>query len=143
VNKNNYEITIKECVPRPDKKMSIKKENRPRTPWTFPISLFKEYRPETIALVNDCFEFDWSCLKKPKFKKSSEDEIKEHVKQYYPFIREVYKRLSGIGMVGTIYSIGWNTFTEFMNNILNIIDKEKFKLDDCDRLFISVNAGKR
>jgi len=46
-------------------------------------------------------------------------------------------------MVGTVFSVGWNTFTEFMMNTLNIIDKEKFKLDDCDRLFISVNSNKR
>ena len=44
-------------------------------------------------------------------------------------------------MVGSIPAIGWNTFTEFVNNVLNVIDKDKLKLDDCDRLFISVNAN--
>lgn len=39
---------------------------RPRTPWTFPISIFKDYKIETEAVLNDCFEYDWACMKFPK-----------------------------------------------------------------------------
>lgn len=130
-------------MPRPDKKFMAINEARPRTPWTLPVSLFKEYKPEHSVLVNDCFEFDWQCLKKPKFKTCTEEEMKEQLRSLYPFLREVYKHLSGLGMVGTVFSIGWNTFTEFVNTSLNVIDKEKFNLADCDRLFISVNSSKR
>lgn len=42
-----YEIQIKNCQPRPDKRISDSVQERPRTPWTFPISLFKDYRLET------------------------------------------------------------------------------------------------
>jgi hypothetical protein len=105
---------IKNCVPRPDKKYAALKEDRPRTPWTFPISLFKEYKPENDFVVKECFEFDWSCLKKPKLKKSSEDELKEKCREIYPFLREIYKRLAALGIVGTVFSIGWNVYREFM-----------------------------
>eukprot|EP00347_Sterkiella_histriomuscorum_P017331 403349792 len=138
----SYNISrIKNCVPRPDKKFLTTKQERPRTPWSFPISLFKEYKPETPSLVNECFEFDWQCLRKPKLKKSTEEEMKEKCREIYPFIREIYKRLAALGIVGTVFSIGWNVYREFMIQTLNITDKEKLKPDDCDRLFIGVNAG--
>lgn len=59
----------------------------------------------------------------------------------YPFVREIYKRLAAFGIMGTIFSIGWNVFREFMISGINITDKDKLKPDDCDRLFIGVNAG--
>lgn len=33
---------------------------RPRTPWSFPISIFKDYKIETDTIINECFEFDWA-----------------------------------------------------------------------------------
>ena len=65
-------------------------------------------------------------MKKPKFKKCTEDEMKIKLKEIYSFLREVFKRLGGLGMVGNIFSIRLNTFSEFMNNSLNMVDKEKF-----------------
>lgn len=115
LNVESFNIArIKNCVPRPDKKFTTTKQERPRTPWTFPISLFKEYKPEVPALVNDCFEFDWQCLRKPKLKKCPEEELKEKCRDIYPFVREIYKRLAALGIVGTIFSIGWNVYREFM-----------------------------
>lgn len=67
--------------------------------------------------------------------------MKERVRELYPFIREIYKRLSALGIIGTVFSIGWNVYREFMIQSLNITEKEKLKPDDCDRLFIGVNAG--
>ena len=69
--------------------------------------------------------------------------MKEVSKQIYPFVREIYKRLAAIGIVGTIYSIGWNVYREFMTQTLDFADKEKLKPDDCDRLFIGVNANQQ
>lgn len=74
-------------------------------------------------------------------KKSTEEELKEKCREMYPFIREINKRLAALGIVGTVFSIGWNVYREFMIQTLNISDKEKLKPDDCDRLFIGVNAG--
>jgi hypothetical protein len=33
---------------------------RPRTPWSFPISIFKDYQIDNEAKILECFEFDWS-----------------------------------------------------------------------------------
>ena len=33
---------------------------RARTPWSFPISIFKDYIIDNDAKINECFEFDWA-----------------------------------------------------------------------------------
>lgn len=65
-------------------------------------------------MVNDCFEFDWTCIKKPKFKSTDEDAIKEKMRITYPFVREVYRRLAASSVAGILFAVGWNTFREFM-----------------------------
>ena len=40
--------------------------------------------------------------------------MKEKCRELYPFIREIYKRLAALGIVGTVFSIGWNVYREFM-----------------------------
>jgi len=141
LNQDTFEVSIRNCVPRTNKKFTKVDEERPRTPWTFPISLFKAYRPETKTIVKECFEFDWSSMKKPPIKKSSIEDIKERMRTIYPFLREVYKRLAAIGLKGSVFSIGLNTFTDFITKHLNIDDKDG--LSEYDRLFITVNGNKR
>ena len=92
-------------------------------------------------MINDCFEFDWQSMKRPKLKTSSEDDVKESLRKTYPFIREVYRRLAASGITGILFAVGWNTFREFMTQTLCVADKECLKPEDIDRLFIAVNAG--
>ena len=80
-------------------------------------------------------------MKRPKFKKSSEDEVKEVCRAVYPFLRQVYRRLSAYGVSGIILAVGWNTFREFMTQTIAITDKTNLKPEDVDRLFIAVNSG--
>ena len=39
---------------------------RQKTPWTFEISCFKDYKFDTDEILNNCFEFDWAGIKLPK-----------------------------------------------------------------------------
>jgi len=82
-------------------------------------------------------------MKKLKYKKSTEDEIKAITKEMYPFIFLVYKQLSGLGMNGTIPSVTLNTFTEFIKDQMDMIDGTNVNLSDNDRIFITVNANKK
>jgi hypothetical protein len=79
-------------------------------------------------------------MKRPKFKKCNEEQMKESLRSFYPQLREIYKRLSGLGMIGNIFSIRLNTFSDFMNNSLNMIDRERFFQDELDTLFLTVNG---
>jgi hypothetical protein len=118
-------------------------EARPRTPWNLEISIFKDFRVETPSLINECFEFDWNIMKVPKLKGTTDRDLKERIRQQYPFIRELYKRLSGTGIKGSLFSIGWNVFRDFMIHTIDFTSDNKFKREDCDRLFIGVNASSK
>jgi hypothetical protein len=79
-------------------------------------------------------------MKQPKLKGCTDRDLKERMKHYYPFVREVYRRLSATGIKGKLLAIGWNVFRDFVADTLEATDN-KFKPEDCDRLFIAVNAS--
>lgn len=56
---------------------------RPRTPWTFPISLFKDYTIETDQKVNECFEYDYSLMKFPRMTDEEMTSVKEELRKAY------------------------------------------------------------
>jgi len=76
----------------------------------------------------DCFEFDWQCLKLPKMKISRDTDVKEELRKVYPKLREIYKRLAGLGIIGNIYAITLNIYTEFIKDDLGLIDGECLQL---------------
>lgn len=52
--------------------------------WSLRDSLFHEYKRDNDAIISDCFEFDWSCLTKPKFREMANvDIIKSTLKKAY------------------------------------------------------------
>eukprot|EP00347_Sterkiella_histriomuscorum_P020671 403336916 len=141
---DNYEVKLKYCIPRADKLMQNTQYIRVRTPWTMEVSLFKEYlREDKEDLVLNCFEFDWKNIKQLKYKKSTEDEVKQTIKAAYFMIKEHYKIQSGFGMIGTIFSVALNQYTEFLKEELNLIDGDQLNQSDADRYFITVNSNKR
>ena len=83
-------------------------------------------------------------MKKPKYK-GGMDEIKEVLSGFYPLIREVYRVQAALGMIGGVFSVSMNTFTDFVKEVLQVKDgvDAALKLTDIDLLFITVNAGKR
>ena len=81
-------------------------------------------------------------MKQPKLKGCTERDLKERMKHYYPFVREIYRRLSATGIKGKLLAIGWNVFRDFVADTLEATDN-KFKPEDCDRLFIVVNASQK
>jgi len=53
---------------------------RPRTPWTFPISIFKDYVQDNDQRDLDCFEFDWNQMKFPKMTDEETEDVKKELK---------------------------------------------------------------
>lgn len=86
-------------------------------------------------MVNDCFEFDWSCVKKPKFKASGEEEVKSKCRVIYAFVRQVYRRLAAVGVVGMVFSIGANLIREFALSTIGLQDPVKLKPEILDLVF--------
>ena len=79
----------------------------------------------------------------PKLKVSDTDEVKTALKSAYKTIREVYKYYSAVGLNGSVFGIGLNSYTDFLKEELQIIDGTQLKYADTDRLFITVNAGNK
>lgn len=48
-----------------------------------------------------------------------------------------------MGKIGNIFSIALNQYTEFLKEDLKIIDGVNLSMSDADRLFITVNAGRK
>lgn len=74
-------------IPRPEPEEEIQ-ALRPKTPWSFPISLFAQYRQDTDAHLANCFDFDWRCSKIDKLIKAAKD--KDAI---YVFLRDNYKAM--------------------------------------------------
>jgi len=108
-------------------------EERVKTPWTLPISLFKDYKFDNKAKLNKCFEFDWASSKVEKVIKNPEmlAKCKEVMRASYKRIRESYKYYSAIGASGGLFCVGQNAFTEFCQQA-NLINNTTFKLADMD-----------
>ena len=123
---DNYLKNIKYCVPRPEKNM-LKK--RPRTPWSFPSSIWAyygyEYEGEPESVYNNAFEFDYERCNFGKDKDlSTEDEIdlKNILKSKYKKMVETYKNLSAY-LGWKIWQIGQNQITEFVSSCPDLLDK--------------------
>jgi hypothetical protein len=54
----------------------------------------------------------------------------------YPFVRQIYRRLSAISVVGTLFSVGSNISRELMSHTLDLTDQKTLKPEDVDRIFI-------
>ena len=123
---NGYVKNIKYCYPRPEKNM-LKK--RPRTPWSFPISIWAfygyEYEGEPESVYNNAFEFDYERCNFGKDKDLPPDdefELKNILKYKYKKIVETYKNLSAY-LGWKIWQIGQNQITEFVSNCPDLLDK--------------------
>lgn len=62
------------------------KRKKQKKVWTFPISLFKDWRKDDEELVGRCFEADWSASRIGKIIKNEEDvqRSKEFLRGIYP-----------------------------------------------------------
>ena len=141
------------CIPRPPP-VNLKGREKLKTPWDFFRSVFRDYKPDTDSLLNDCFEFDWSCSKITKIIKDEEElkRCKEYLRTHYKHMygilfityiyrREIYKFYSAVDPVGYICSIGINLFSEIVNNCKDFIDGKSFKISDLDLEFVATNSG--
>jgi len=135
-------ISQMKCMPRPPPKALIAKE-RLKTPWDFFKSVFKDYRPDNQQVLNDCFEYDWSCWKIPKLIKDENEleELKKLIKSHYKAFREAYKYLGAINPAGLYPSIGSNVLTELIANCNSLVDNQTLNLSDIDLEFVATNAG--
>ena len=53
-------------------------------------------------------------MKKLKYKKSGEKEVKEMAKKNYRIIKDAYRVQAGLGNAGSVFSVPLNQYTTFL-----------------------------
>jgi hypothetical protein len=77
-------VRFEAVVPRLSDRLYLRVHTeRVRTPWTFGISIFKDYQIDTHDKLTECFEFDWTCMKFPKMSEEDMGEVKEEMRAAY------------------------------------------------------------
>ena len=122
----NYRKFFKFSVPRPEK--IINRFIKPRTPWSFPVSIWAHYGYDydgiTNSYLNQCFKFDFDrCQFNKDFKtEESLDELKIFLKQRYRNIIDCYKYYSSMSGF-SVWQITQNNLSEFINHCNGFCDK--------------------
>ena len=111
--------------PRPEK--IINKFVKPRTPWSFPISIwaYYGYQYEGISeeYLNECFEFDFNRCQFYKDFKDEESlaELKSFLRERYRDIIDCYKYYASLSGF-QIWQITQNNLTEFISHCPGMCD---------------------
>ena len=111
--------------PRPEK--IINKFVKPRTPWSFPISIWAyygyDYEGDTEDYLDDCFEFDFNRCQFYKDFKDDESlaELKRFLRERYRDIIDCYKYYASLSGF-QIWQITQNNLTEFISHCPGMCD---------------------
>lgn len=132
------------CIPRAIP-VVLKGRALQKDAWDFFKSVFKDYKPDSAKLLENCFEIDWENTKCEKIIKGDGEaaKTKEYIRTVYEYLRETYKYYAGVSPLGRVMSIGPGTMTELFHHCENFIDGKVIKISDIDLQLIAVNGGKR
>jgi hypothetical protein len=75
------------CIPRPvEKKFSKRMIRKPTIEvWTLRDSIFRDYKIANEEMLNDCFEFDWGMISKPRLRETTNiEQLRACLKKIYP-----------------------------------------------------------
>ena len=123
---DGYRKLIKFSEPRPEK--IIDKFIKPRTPWSFPSSIWAyygyDYNGVSEKYLNQCFKFDFDrCQFQKDFKtEESLDLLRAYLRERYRNIIDCYKYYSSMSNC-SVWQITQNNLTEFINHCNNFCDK--------------------
>ena len=130
INKNvineNYRKNLTFSEPRPER--ILNKFIKPRTPWSFPVSIWANYGYEyddvSESYLDKCFEFDFNrCQFNKEFKdEESLNKLKEFLRPRYRDIIDCYKYYASYSGC-QVWQITQNTLTEFIYKCPGMCDK--------------------
>ena len=123
----NYRKLFKFSVPRPER--NLNKFIKPRTPWSFPISIWAyygyEYNDVPESYLKQCFNFDFERCQFFKDFKTEESliSLKYFLKERYRDIIDCYKYYSSLGGM-SVWQITQNNLTEFISHCNDFCNKQ-------------------
>ena len=123
---DNYRKLFKFSIPRPER--ILNRFIKPRTPWSFPASIWAyygyDYNDVSNSYLNQCFKFDFDrCQFQKDFKTEEElDMLKKFLKERYRNIIDCYKYYSSLSDF-SVWQITQNNLSEFINHCNGFCDK--------------------
>ena len=123
----NYRKLFKFSVPRPER--NLNKFIKPRTPWSFPISIWAyygyEYNDVPESYLKQCFNFDFERCQFFKDFKTEESliSLKYFLRERYRDIIDCYKYYSSLGGM-SVWQITQNNLTEFISHCNDFCNKQ-------------------
>ena len=138
-------IGMRVAVPRAD--LLVPKFLVVKVKWSFETSVFKDYRQDTEALLDACFDFDWKCSRIPKILASLTPEkvqgVYQELRKFYPMIKSVYRHYSSLApAAGIVPCLGSSALTDIIHNSPDLLDRVNLNLAKVDLQFVSTNASK-
>lgn len=136
---DEYRKMIKYTEPRPVK--IIDRFVKPRTPWTFPVSIWAyydyKYNGDNEDYLDQCFDFDFKRCQFHKDFNTDEkfNELRSFLRSKYRDIIDCYKYYSSFCGF-TVWQITQNTLTEFISKCPNMCDKQY----DINNIFLTVKV---
>ena len=131
INKNvideEYRKMISFCEPRPEK--ILNKFVKPRTPWTFPISIWAyydyEYNDVPESYLDACFEFDFNRCQFHKEFKDDElyNNLRSFLRERYRYIIDCYKYYASLSGY-QVWQITQNSLSDFIYKCPGLCDKK-------------------
>ena len=124
---DTYRTTLKFCEPRPIRQ--INRFIKPRTPWTFPISIWAKYDYNFDGVnseyLDECFEHDFKrCqLEKEFITEKALYQVKDILREHYKDIIDCYKNLASYSGF-TTWQISQNVLVEWINKCQGLCDKK-------------------
>jgi len=109
-----------------------------KIPWTIPMSVFKDYKPETDEVLKRCFEVDFETSRIQKVVKKPDEleKVRTLLFNAYKKLKGAYKYYSSISGSGDVWAIGTNMFTDLLTKC-KMFDEVNLGLKDADLKFIT------
>lgn len=144
-NKKASNVGMRVAVPRAD--LLVPKFLVVKVKWTFDTSVFKDYRRDTEAMLDACFDFDWRCSRIPKILTNlTPDKVQvvyRELRKFYPMIKAVYRHYSSLApAAGIVPCLGSSALTDIIHNSPDLLDRVNLNLAKVDLQFVSTNASK-
>ena len=131
LNKNvideEYRKLISFCEPRPEK--ILNKFVKPRTPWTFPLSIWAyfdyEYNDVPESFLDTCFDFDFNRCQFYKEFKDDElyNKLRSFLRERYRSIIDCYKYYASLSGY-QVWQVTQNSLSEFIYKCPGLCDKK-------------------
>lgn len=111
---------VNTCLPRVRRVPYVPpKSKKNKRKWNYNNSIFKTFKKDTKAHLDNCFEADFNLGKFSAFIKRKKDlaTMKEYLKEHYKEIKQIYKHISSYCGMAAIMCIGPNSLLDLMNKM--------------------------